>query len=155
MTVIRQRQGQPWAFAKGAPEVMLERCTHLRTTHRGRARCGQRPRPYAPGECADGQRCAARARPGRAATRALASADSMTVDADAIEQDLTFLGLIGLQDPPRAEALDAVKRCKRAGIRTVMITGDHPDTAGAIARELGILERGDTVVVGPELDRME
>jgi P-type Ca2+ transporter type 2C len=72
-----------------------------------------------------------------------------------VEQDLIFLGLIGLQDPPRAEALDAVKRCKRAGIRTVMITGDHPDTAGAIARELDILAPGDAVVVGRELDRMD
>ena len=71
------------------------------------------------------------------------------------EQDLIFLGLIGLQDPPRAEALDAVERCQRAGIRTVMITGDHPDTAGAIARELDILAPGDAVVVGRELDRMD
>ena len=60
-----------------------------------------------------------------------------------------------MQDPPRAEAFDAIQRCKRAGIRTVMITGDHPDTAGAIVRELGILEPGDRVVVGRELDRMD
>jgi P-type Ca2+ transporter type 2C len=76
-------------------------------------------------------------------------------DPEVIEQDLTLLGLVGLQDPPRAEARDAVQRCKRAGIRTVMITGDHPDTAGAIARELGILEPGDAVVVGRELDRID
>jgi Ca2+-transporting ATPase len=77
-----------------------------------------------------------------------------TVSDDAIEKGLTLLGLIGLQDPPRAEARDAVQRCKRAGIRTVMITGDHPDTARAIARELGMLDRGDDVVRGVELERM-
>src|SRR5262249_13319991 len=56
--------------------------------------------------------------------------------------------------PPRAEAREAIKRCKRAGIRTVMITGDHPDTARAIARDLDILAHGDEVAVGIELDRM-
>jgi Ca2+-transporting ATPase len=82
------------------------------------------------------------------------SSTSETVSDDSIEQELTLLGLIGLQDPPRAEAREAIKRCKRAGIRTVMITGDHPDTARAIARELGILDHGDEVVVGRELDHM-
>src|SRR5262249_7844236 len=77
-----------------------------------------------------------------------------TADPEAIEQDLTFLGLIGLQDPPRPEVCDAVQRCKRAGICTVMITGDHPDTARAIARELGILMQEDAVVVGSDLDGM-
>jgi len=77
-----------------------------------------------------------------------------SVNDDTIEQNLTFLGPIGLQDPPRAEARDAIARCKRAGIRTVMITGDHPDTARAIARELGMLDRGASVVTGGELESM-
>jgi Ca2+-transporting ATPase len=71
-----------------------------------------------------------------------------------IERDLVLLGLIGLQDPPRPEARDAVARCRAAGIRTVMITGDHPDTARAIARELGILDGPDQLVVGAELEQM-
>jgi Ca2+-transporting ATPase len=71
-----------------------------------------------------------------------------------IENNLTLLGLFGLQDPPRAEAREAVAKCKRAGIKTVMITGDHPDTARATARELGVLQRGDEVVVGQELEQM-
>src|SRR5207247_1666309 len=74
--------------------------------------------------------------------------------ADAIEHGLTLLGLVGLQDPPRTEARAAVQRCQQAGLRVVMITGDHPDTARAIARELDILAPGDAVVVGRELDRM-
>jgi Ca2+-transporting ATPase len=73
---------------------------------------------------------------------------------DEVEQGLTLLGLVGLQDPPRAEAREAIARCKRAGIRTVMITGDHPDTARAIAGELGMLTRGDEVVTGVELERL-
>jgi Ca2+-transporting ATPase len=94
----------------------------------------------------------------RDALRVLALAErplDALADPEVIEQDLTFLGLVGLQDPPRAEAFDAVQQCKRAGIRTVMITGDHPDTAGAIARELGLLEPGDAVIVGRDLDRMD
>jgi len=76
-------------------------------------------------------------------------------NADDIEHGLTLLGLMGLQDPPRDEARDAVQRCQHAGIRVVMITGDHPDTARAIARELDILAPGeDAVVVGRELDSM-
>jgi P-type Ca2+ transporter type 2C len=75
-------------------------------------------------------------------------------NADDIEHGLTLLGLVGLQGPPRDEARDALQRCQRAGIRVVMITGDHPDTARPIACELDILAPGDAVVVGRELDRM-
>src|SRR5262245_49724140 len=148
MTVMRSRAGHSWAFVKGAPEVMLERCSRMRTTHEVTA-------------LTDSDRARmlqASALMAHDALRVLALAErplDVTASPDVIEQDLIFLGLIGLQDPPRAEALDAVKRCKRAGIRTVMITGDHPDTAGAIARELDILTPGDAVVVGRELDRMD
>jgi Ca2+-transporting ATPase len=156
MTVIRRRDGQPWAFVKGAPEVILERCSHIRTdkgpivlTESDRARMlqtntlmanealrvlaiAERPLETLPSRATDG-----------------------AINADTIEQKLTLLGLIGLQDPPRAEARDAVQRCRRAGIRTVMITGDHPATARAIARELGMLERGAGVVTGVELEAID
>lgn len=79
----------------------------------------------------------------------------MAVNDTEIEQGLTLLGLVGLQDPPRGEAKEAVAKCKRAGIKTVMITGDHPDTAWAIGHELGILGKGDEVLVGAELDRLD
>ena len=61
-------------------------------------------------------------------------------DEDELERDLTFFGMVGMIDPPRPEARDAVETCKRAGIRPVMITGDHPLTARHIATELGIVE---------------
>src|SRR5499426_969300 len=148
MTVIRSQAGRSWAFVKGAPEVMLERCTRMRTTHEVKA-------------LTDSDRARmlqASALMAHDALRVLALAErplDASVSAAEIEQDLIFVGLIGLQDPPRAEALDAVKRCQRAGIRTVLITGDHPDTAGAIARELDIFAPGEAVVVGRELDRMD
>jgi Ca2+-transporting ATPase len=147
MTVIRERDGRPVAFVKGAPEVILARCSRVQSgdgeeelSEATRARILQ-----------------AGAHLAHDALRVLAVAvrrlERYPADADEIEQELVFLGLIGLQDPPRAEARDAVARCRRAGIRTVMITGDHPDTARAIARELGLLERGGEVRVGAELER--
>ena len=71
-----------------------------------------------------------------------------------LENGLTFMGLVGMIDPPRPEAKDAVAVCRRAGIKPVMITGDHVVTASAIARELGILEEGDRAITGAELDAM-
>ena len=71
-----------------------------------------------------------------------------------LESGLTFLGLVGMIDPPRPECKVAVATCRRAGIKPVMITGDHVVTASAIARELGILEEGDRAITGAELDAM-
>ena len=74
---------------------------------------------------------------------------------DELESGLTFMGLLGMIDPPRPEAREAVKLCRKAGIKPVMITGDHVNTASAIARELGILEDGDEAVSGRELAAMD
>lgn len=71
-----------------------------------------------------------------------------------LEQNLTFMGLVGMIDPPRPEAKEAVAVCRRAGIKPVMITGDHVVTASAIAKELGILLDGDRAITGAELDAM-
>ena len=76
------------------------------------------------------------------------------VTPELLEKDLTFLGLVGMIDPPRPEARDAVAVCRKAGIRPVMITGDHVITASAIARDLGILKEGDRAITGAELDAM-
>jgi len=73
---------------------------------------------------------------------------------ETLERDLTFMGLVGMIDPPRPEAKEAVKTCRKAGIKPVMITGDHVVTASAIARELGILEQDDRSITGAELDAM-
>ena len=76
------------------------------------------------------------------------------IDTGAIENDLTFVGLIGMIDPPRQGVKEAVKTCKRAGIKTVMITGDHIATATAIAKELNILGKNDKAMTGQELEKM-
>ena len=73
---------------------------------------------------------------------------------DILENNLTFLGLVGMIDPPRPEAKEAVAICRRAGIKPIMITGDHVVTASAIAKELGILEDGDRALTGAELDAL-
>lgn len=76
------------------------------------------------------------------------------VTSEILESDLTFMGLVGMIDPPRPEARDAVALCRRAGIKPVMITGDHVVTASAIARDLGIMQDGDMAITGVELDEM-
>jgi P-type Ca2+ transporter type 2C len=154
MTVVRNVDGRPRAFVKGAPEVVLQRCSRMRSEGESAELAGpDRARILE-----------ANALLANEALRVIACAErplspssnpGLGIElADEIELDLTFLGLIGLQDPPRAEAREAVRKCKRAGIRTVMITGDHPDTACAIARDLEILERGDEVVHGDALEKM-
>jgi len=73
---------------------------------------------------------------------------------EVLESELVFMGLVGMIDPPRPEAFEAVKLCRKAGIRPVMITGDHVVTASAIARDLGILQQGDGAVSGADLSAM-
>ncbi len=77
------------------------------------------------------------------------------IEAENVESRLTFIGLVGLLDPPRAEAREAVQLCRTAGITPVMITGDHPATARAIATRLGIIEAGAEVLTGRELARLD
>ena len=131
-----------FACVKGAPEAVLERC-HRRLTPRG-------PVPFdAASALAQAERLAARG------LRVLAFAerrlDTLPADLAEAETSLTFLGLVGLMDPPREEAAQAVEECQAAGIVPVMITGDHPATARAIASRLGILDHGGRVVSGAEL----
>ena len=144
MTILRQREGATWAFVKGAPEVLLHRCVKALSASG----------PVALDEGLRGRLLEAAALMANDALRVLAVAERRLPEdgVEDVETELTLLGLVGLQDPPRAEASDAVLRCRRAGIRTVMITGDHPETARAIGRELGILQHGDAVMVGREVE---
>ena len=86
------------------------------------------------------------------ATRALPGVPG---DVEDIERDLVLIGLVGMMDPPRPDVRQAVETCRTAGVRTVMITGDHASTARAIGRELDIFRPGDLVVTGAELDEMD
>jgi P-type Ca2+ transporter type 2C len=153
MTVIRKTSRGPLAFVKGAPEAVLERCTRvclrdgnrlMKATDRARL---QEASSLLAGEALRVIACAQRSIAEPMDAREMSKAAT-------IERDLDFLGLIGMLDPPRAEAREAVDKCRRAGILTVMITGDHPDTAAAIARDLGILRPGQRTLNGPELERI-
>ena len=88
------------------------------------------------------------------AYRDLGEAAPAELTAEAVEHELVFVGLSGMHDPPRQEAKAAVAKCREAGIRVVMITGDHPHTATAIAREIGFASADEAAVSGIELDKM-
>ncbi|HAT4425575.1 TPA: cation-translocating P-type ATPase [Legionella pneumophila] len=150
MTIIRRQAEQLTAFVKGAPEVIFERCTHI-LTREGIKKLTPKERARMQQSC---QLMASEAL--RILAFAQRQCDSSLLEAadEDIENNLVLLGLIGLQDPPHADAKASVKRCKMAGIKPVMITGDHPDTAKAIARELEILNPGDRLMTGNELDKM-
>jgi Ca2+-transporting ATPase len=146
MTTVHA-DGPRWlACVKGAPETVLERCA-WRLTARG-------AEPF--DATAVLERSEQMAATGlRVMAFAQRSLDTLPADLGEIENDLTFLGLIGLLDPPRDEAAAAVAECRAAGIVPVMITGDHPATARAIAERLGMLADHDArVVTGPELQAM-
>jgi Ca2+-transporting ATPase len=153
-TVHQAPNGGLSAFVKGAPELILERSAHWE-------RHGQRE-PLTPDIRREIQELNDRMAQG--ALRVLGVAcrtignPSPAYAADALEADLTFLGLVGMIDPPREEVKVAIRKCQKAGIRSVMVTGDHKLTAAAIAQELGLLgedgKDGRRVLDGRDLDRM-
>ncbi|MBO8136566.1 MAG: calcium-transporting P-type ATPase, PMR1-type [Desulfotomaculum sp.] len=152
MTVIYQDQNKnKTAYVKGAPDVILELCSHVYWNGK------ILPMNNAVKQSIARQNAAL----AEDAMRVLALAvrqlpDNMeNFSEDKVEKSLVFLGLSGMIDPPRPEALQAVLTCKRAGIKTVMITGDHQLTARAIGEELGLLGRGGNVLTGLELDSMD
>ena len=130
------------AYVKGAPESVLPRCR--RQLHAG----GEQP--FDADEAARAAEAMA-AQGLRVLAFALRRFGALPERRETAEEELLFIGLVGLMDPPRAEAQQAVAECRRAGIVPVMITGDHPATARAIAVRLGILEPGGDVLAGREL----
>jgi Ca2+-transporting ATPase len=147
-TIHRQDSGQPVAYMKGALEVVLNHCAFMREageivplTSEKRADIMQN------GTAMAGD-----------ALRVLGLASRRLIEVKdpdhAIETDMVFHGLVGMMDPPREEALAAVRTCHEVGIKPVMITGDHLQTAVAVARELDIYRDGDLVLTGKELEEM-
>lgn len=162
MSAVHADVDRTLVVTKGAPDVLIERCTRVReggTT----------------AELTDALRedfsGAVRDMSGRAlrtlgvAYRVLSEEEARAVreelaqdegaDLSRLENDLVLAGVVGIIDPPRPEAAEAVSEAHRAGIRVLMITGDHPATAGRIAADLGIAERGDRVLTGRELTAMD
>jgi len=144
MTTLHSGPEGTVAFSKGAQEVILKSSTSLLTGNG----------PAALDE--DGREALTEAARQMAheALRVLAVAAKPGATQEDAERDMTFLGLVGMYDPPRPEVRQAIQTCRLAGIKPVMITGDHPVTARSVARELGLLKTG-RVLTGPELETID
>ncbi|HEY3473882.1 MAG TPA: HAD-IC family P-type ATPase, partial [Anaerolineales bacterium] len=143
MTTLHKMDGTIVAFSKGAPELVIDSCTRQLTAN------GEVPLDAAGKE----QILEAALQMAGDALRVLAVASRSDAHIESAEHDMTFLGLLGMIDPPRPEAKEAIRTCEQAGIKVVMITGDHPLTAQAVASELGLLKTG-RVITGSELEAM-
>ena len=153
MTTFHQMAESGYAaFTKGAPDILVERCTHvLRRDGTVSAMTGADVTNI----LKENKALASQAY--RVLAMAYKPVEEIpahpTPEAD--EKNLVFCGLVGMIDPPRAEAIEAIKVCKSAGIRVVMITGDYKDTAAAIAKQLGIITSDDQVMAGADLNAMD
>ena len=145
MSTIHKVNGKIVQYTKGAPDVLLSRCNYV--LDNGKV--------IALDDIKRKEITKANAKMANEALRVLAVGyriyEVMPKVDESIEQDLVFIGLVGMMDPVREEVVSAISMCKSAGIRPIMITGDHKDTAVAIARQLGILENS-SAITGQELD---
>ncbi len=148
MSTVHTYDDSYYSMTKGAIDKLLPRCTHILKNGKIEVLT----------EADKNQILEAAGAMSREALRVLSFAfkqyNSSNVDIDRLEENLIFIGLVGMIDPPRTEVKDSITECKKAGIRTVMITGDHKDTAFAIAKELGIAEDICEIMIGTELDNI-
>ncbi len=149
MTTVHEIDGEIIAYTKGAVDEMLPLCTHIQTDDGIREMTPQ-DREQILKTCLNLSEQALRVL-GFAKRKLDAVPEE---DEENVEFDMTFLGVVGMIDPPRKEVIAAIKTCHEAGIRVVMITGDHKVTAMAIAKQLGIFQEGNTVIAGDEFDAM-
>ncbi len=145
---IEYPQGQ-WAITKGAPDIVLSRCSFVLT-----ADGIKELTPNLKDELMkhNGAMAQDALRVLGVAVRRMPITNK--IDLKTVEDKLTFIGFWGMIDPPRPEVKDSITECRTAGVKPVMITGDHRDTATAIARELGLLREGELVLTGQELDNV-
>ena len=139
MTVVVKYDGRTRVITKGAPDILLSKCTDL--SNKNRADINKQLTQMADKAL-------------RVIAVAYRDISDSTPKNNSLENNLTFAGLIGMIDPPRPEVADAIKLCRKAGIRPVMITGDHVGTATAIAAQIGILRQSERAITGAELDKM-
>ena len=146
MTVIMNVNGKEICYMKGAPERVLERCNSVLENGKIKPLTAQKKKQiYSYIESMSNR-----------ALRCIAAAykEEHVVKNDSVEENLIFLGVAGSMDPPRIEVKDAVLKCKMAGIKPVMITGDHKNTALAIAKSINICTTDDQAITGDELEKM-
>jgi Ca2+-transporting ATPase len=137
-------QGKAVSYTKGAPDVVLPRCAYIRTNNGEERMSPERKREV--------EQALEKMSAGALRTLAIAMYRGAR---GAVEEQLTFLGLVGMQDPVRPEAVEAVETFRRAGVKTVMITGDHVETAFAIAGQLGIADKMEQCMTGTQLQRLD
>lgn len=146
MTVIMNANGKETCYMKGAPERVLERCNAVLENGKIKPLTAQKKKQiYSYIESMSNR-----------ALRCIAAAykEEHVVKNDSVEENLIFLGVAGSMDPPRIEVKDAVLKCKMAGVKPVMITGDHKNTALAIAKSINICTTDDQAITGDELEKM-
>lgn len=141
MTTIHDIRGGEIAYVKGAPDMILDRCSHMYTKGEITKLTGRdREKILGINQVMANK-----------ALRVLGMAYKNRGDSDEIEGNLIFVGLVGMIDPPRDEVIESIKKCEEAGIKTVMITGDHLLTAKAIAKQIGLFKEGDMMLTNTGL----
>lgn len=148
MSTVHMYNESYYSMTKGAIDKLLPRCTHIFKNGKIEILTDSDKNQILEAAGSMSQEAL------RVLSFAFKQYDSNDVDINHLEENLIFIGLVGMIDPPRTEVKDSIKECKKAGIRTVMITGDHKDTAFAIAKELGIAEEISEIMIGTELDNV-
>ncbi|MBG0967341.1 cation-translocating P-type ATPase [Bacillus sp. SRB1LM] len=148
MSTVHTYDESYYSMTKGAIDKLLPRCTHIFKNGKIEVLTDADKDQILEATGAMSQEAL------RVLSFAFKQYNSNDVDIDHLEENLIFIGLVGMIDPPRTEVKDSITECKKAGIRTVMITGDHKDTAFAIAKELGIAEEISEIMIGTELDNI-
>lgn len=147
--VCSNHRGETFVFTKGAPDILLKNCKKVQLSKGPAVLTPEiRAKIYRANDSMAGEAL-------RVIAVAYKKLDAGAYRKETLESDLVFTGLIGMLDPPRPEAAEAVLKCRLAGIKPVMITGDHKLTAVSIARELDIFQEGEKVLTGAELDNMD
>jgi Ca2+-transporting ATPase len=149
-TIHKTPEGEIHAYMKGAPEIVLERCTQILEDGKEKKLTKKKRKKI----LEINEQLAGNALRVLAMAYRRLPANITRYDAETVENGMVLVGLQGMIDPPREEAIEANKKCQRAGIKTVMITGDHKLTAVAVAKEVGICKEGDLVLTGADLDKM-
>jgi P-type Ca2+ transporter type 2C len=150
MTTINEFEGENYILVKGAPEIIIERCDHVEENGKITSMTAE----YQGNVLKELKNMTSQAlRVLALAYRKMGPSESFD-DKNALEDHLIYVGMVGMMDPPRKEAKEAVELCEKAGINVVMITGDNKDTAVAIASELGIFKDGK-VLTGSDLEKID
>ncbi len=149
-TIHARNDGSFIQFTKGAPDVVLSRCSHYLEDGKVLPMTEEKQKSIA----AENKGMADQALRVLCAAERVYDAKPEDITPEALEQDLCYIGLTGMIDPVREEVKPAIEECRRAGIRPVMITGDHKDTAVAIAKQLGIVTDASQAITGAELDQL-